>query len=156
MCLSLLNKSPLHSLGNSLGFQLAHASCSLFCSLFHCTAHYTPFLACPSALHTLPWLPNSTSLSQYPVPLGRPIFHPSGTYPLHHLSRSPPSTVEKKVTTRSIAQNGKWKKRGALPPPSSKKKSSGKVTGHFLLFPLSPVCLVLLTVLFRLWECQNI
>ena len=65
VCLLLLNKSPLRSLGNSLGFQLAHASRSLFCSLFfHCATHYTSFPVCPSAPRTLPWLPDSTSLSQ--------------------------------------------------------------------------------------------
>ena len=64
VCLSLSNKSLVRSLGNSLSFRLARASCSFFCSLFRCATHYTSFLACPSAPHTLPRLPDSTSLSQ--------------------------------------------------------------------------------------------
>ena len=54
-----------------------------------------------------------------------------------HLSRSPASTAEKKVTTRSIAWNGKQKRRKALPPSSSKKrKKLGEVVYFVFSLPL--------------------
>ena len=54
-----------------------------------------------------------------------------------HSSRSPASTVEKKVTTRSTAQNGKQKRREALLLSSSKKrKKLGEVVYFVFSLPL--------------------
>ena len=71
----------------------------------------------------------------------------------HPLSRSPASTVEKKVITKSIARNGKPMKQKALPLLSLKKRSKlGEVTGYVSLYSLCFLFYFILTILLCLWE----